>query len=173
MEAIVRDGLAAVAVEPLAVQLGATKGSFYHHFASRDALIAAALDHWERSQTDLVFARLELIRDPGERLRAVVGAAYADRDGGMRDAALFAAATHPLVKRVVDRVTNRRVRYMTERYVELGLGRARARRRALMVYLAYLGVFDALRLSLVRLTDAELIAYGREVLDILIPDSPD
>ena len=50
MEAIVESGVRAVAVEPLAVRLGATKGSFYHHFPNRDALILAALAEWERSQ---------------------------------------------------------------------------------------------------------------------------
>ena len=45
---LVEDGVAAVAVEPLAARLGATKGSFYHHFPNRDALITAALERWER-----------------------------------------------------------------------------------------------------------------------------
>src|ERR687888_537455 len=77
MEAIVEHGVAAVAVEPLAARLGATKGSFYHHFANRDALIVAALEDWETAQTEAVIERLDLIRDPGERLRAVIAAASA------------------------------------------------------------------------------------------------
>src|SRR5919204_2270282 len=103
LEAIVEGGVATVAVEPLAVRVGATKGSFYHHFPNRDALIVAALEEWERSQTEAVIERLELIPDPGERLRAVLAAAFADRPGGVRDAALLAAATHPLVKPIVQR----------------------------------------------------------------------
>src|SRR6266571_7134785 len=125
-EALVEGGVGAVAVEPLAVRLGATKGSFYHHFPNRDALILAALEDWERSQTDAVIERLDLIPDPGERLRAVLAAAFADRAGGVRDAALLAAATHPLVKPIVERVTERRLRYFAERYVELGFSKARA-----------------------------------------------
>src|SRR5438128_4572142 len=107
MAAIVEGGVAAVAIEPLAIRLGATKGSFYHHFSNRDALIVAALEDWERSQTEAVIERLDLISDPGERLRAVLAAAFADRAGGVRDAALMAAATHPLVKPIVERVTAR------------------------------------------------------------------
>src|SRR5919205_817488 len=128
MEAIVDDGVAAIAVEPLATRLGATKGSFYHHFANRDALISAALHEWEAAQTEAVIERLELIPDPAERLRAVIAAAFADRPGGLRDAALLAAASHPLIKPVVDRVTQRRLAYFTNAYRQLGLPKSRARR---------------------------------------------
>jgi AcrR family transcriptional regulator len=172
MDAIVDGGVAAVAVEPLALRLGATKGSFYHHFPSRDALIVAALEDWERSQTDAVIERLDLISDPGERLRAVLAAAFADRAGGVRDAALLASATHPLVKPIVQRVTARRLRYFTERYVELGCSKAQARRRALMLYLSYLGVFDCIRLGLADLSEAELRAHAKEVLSTLVPPVP-
>src|ERR687885_1737210 len=130
LEAMTEGGVAAVAVEPLAARLGATKGSFYHHFANRDALIAAALEEWERSETEAVIARLELIPSPAERLRAVMAAALADQRGGVRDAALLSAATHPLVKPVVDRVTRRRLDYIAASYVELGFSPPRARRRA-------------------------------------------
>ncbi|MDQ2788725.1 MAG: hypothetical protein M3Y73_03065 [Actinomycetota bacterium] len=58
------------------------QGSFYHHFENRDSLIIAALADWERSQTEAVIQRLDLIPDPAERLRAVMAAAIADRAGG-------------------------------------------------------------------------------------------
>jgi AcrR family transcriptional regulator len=170
MDALVEGGVAAVAIEPLATRLGTTKGSFYHHFESRDALIVAALDEWERSQTEAVIQRLELIPDPAERLRAVMAAAIADRAGGVRDAGLLAAATHPLVKPVVERVTARRVRYFTARYVELGLPEPRARRRAMLLYSAYLGLFDQTRVGLDGgLTDADLGAFAEELLAMVVP----
>ena len=168
MDVIVDRGVAAVGVEPLAVGLGATKGSFYHHFSNRDALIVAALEDWERSQTEAVIERLELIPDPAERLRAVLAAAFADRPGGIRDAALMASATHPLVKPVVKRVTERRLRYFAERYGQLGLPKARARRRALQLYLSYISLFDSIRLGLVELSDDDLAEYAREVFSTLI-----
>jgi AcrR family transcriptional regulator len=168
MAAIVEGGVAAVAIEPLAIRLGATKGSFYHHFSNRDALIVAALEDWEGSQTEAVIERLDLISDPGERLRAVLAAAFADRAGGVRDAALMAAATHPLVKPIVERVTARRLRYFTERYVQLGLPKPRARHRAVMLYVSYIGVFDCLRLGLADLSDAELGELAQEVLSTLV-----
>ena len=169
-EAIVEAGIGAVAVEPLAARLGATKGSFYHHFANRDALIAATLEEWERSETDAVIARLELIPRPEERLRAVMAAALGDQAGGLRDAALLGAATHALVKPVVDRVTRRRLDYISQAYSQLGFSRPEARRRALLFYTSYLGLFDYLRAGLDGpFSDAEMRDYTEQVLDALVP----
>lgn len=46
LDVVATDGVNAVAVEPLARKLGVTKGSFYWHFPSRDALLHAALERW-------------------------------------------------------------------------------------------------------------------------------
>jgi AcrR family transcriptional regulator len=168
-EALVEGGVAAIAVEPLAARLGATKGSFYHHFENREALVKAALDTWERTQGEDVIARLRLINDPGERLRAVMVAALTNQFGGLRDAALLTSATDPLIKPAVARETERRLRYLTETYVEMGMSKARARRRALLYYAAYLGLFEILRVQLEDLDDAELRAYALELTSTLVP----
>jgi AcrR family transcriptional regulator len=170
LDAIVADGVAAVAIEPLAARLGATKGSFYHHFANRDALIVAALEDWERAETEAVIQRMELIPDPGERLRAIMAAALGDRTGAIRDAALVASATHPLVKPVVERVTGRRLTYMTKVCIELGFPPPQAHRRVLLLYSSYLGLCDYLRVGLgPDLTQADLRAYIQELLAALVP----
>jgi AcrR family transcriptional regulator len=171
-EVLVEEGVGAVAVEPLAVRLGATKGSFYHHFENRHALIVAALEEWESAQTEAVIERLQLIGYPGERLRAVMTAAITDRAGGLRDAALLVSGTHPLVRPVVARVTERRLRYMTETYMELGLPKARARRRARLLYLSYLGLFEYVRGLDVEISDAELRAHAEELVSALVPPAP-
>lgn len=169
-DALVNGGVGAVAIEPLAQRLGATKGSFYHHFENREALIQAALEEWERSQTEAVIQRLQLIADPAERLRAVVAAAFGDVNGGVRDAALLSAATDVVVNPVVARVTERRLRYLADAYIQLGISRGRARRRALLLYTAYIGLFEYLRAGVDGgVADAELQAYVMEALDALVP----
>ena len=55
LDLIAEQGVAAVAVEPLARRLGVTKGSFYWHFPSRDALLQAALERWEANEQESVF----------------------------------------------------------------------------------------------------------------------
>jgi hypothetical protein len=99
-----------------------------------------------------------------------MAAALADQAGGVRDAALLGAATHPLVKPVVARVTRRRLGYISDAYSELGFSRAEARRRALLFYTSYLGLFDCLRVGVERpFSETELRAYTEAVLGALVP----
>src|SRR5207245_3767064 len=74
--AIARGGVDAVAVEPIAAELGATKGSFYWHFKNRGALIEAALDEWEQRLTDDVIEELDRESDPARRLKNLFAAAF-------------------------------------------------------------------------------------------------
>ena len=69
LDLLAEQGVSAVAVEPLARRLGVTKGSFYWHFPSREALLKAALERWEKLDEETVFEPLEGIADPAERLR--------------------------------------------------------------------------------------------------------
>jgi AcrR family transcriptional regulator len=55
-EALARDGFDAVRVEPLAQALGVTKGSFYWHFADRDALLAALFARWAEGRVAAIRA---------------------------------------------------------------------------------------------------------------------
>ena len=142
LDALAQGGLAAVAVEPLAKALKTTKGSFYWHFADRNALLAATLELWERRDTEQVIAGLDETRDPLSRLRRLLRLAFStvgDGTAGAVELALQASTSQPLVAQVLDRVTTRRLQVLTKLYVELGLTPARARDRALLAYTAYLG----------------------------------
>jgi AcrR family transcriptional regulator len=143
LAALSHGGIAAVAVEPLAARLGATKGSFYWHFRNRDALLTAALERWERTETENVIGRVEAEPDPRRRLRALFLLATGGPPGGPRgstvEPALQAAASHPIVAPALARVTRRRLDYLDAQFRELGLPPAAARHRALLAYTAYLG----------------------------------
>src|ERR1700689_3544794 len=58
LRALAAGGPDAVRIEPLAKQLGVSRGGFYWHFADRGALLAAMLDTWEQATTEEVAERL-------------------------------------------------------------------------------------------------------------------
>ncbi len=162
--ALTEAGVAAVAVEPMAARLGVTKGSFYWHFKTRDELLAAALDEWQRERTDELIERLETIADPRERLAE--WARHAFRADKALLVALHAAADHPIVAPVLRRVTDRRIEYLADLFREAGVPRSAARRRARLLYAADLGLFQIAQvLPGERPSDRELGALISEIQD--------
>lgn len=56
---LIKRGISAVKVEPLAKQLGVTPGSFYWHFKNRDVLYRALLKDWLATNVHPFFEALE------------------------------------------------------------------------------------------------------------------
>jgi AcrR family transcriptional regulator len=142
LDAMAGGGLAAVAVEPLAARLGATKGSFYWHFANRDALIEAAILRWERDHTDAVIGHVDAEPEPLARLRLLMSLVLEStvlQEDGSIELAMLATADHPHVAPVLARVTERRVAYTAGLFAAIGWPAEEARRRGLLAVTAYLG----------------------------------
>lgn len=140
LQALAEDGLSAVAVEPLARRLGATKGSFYWHFKDRDDLIAATLQRWETEDTAAVIEQVVSIDDPYQRLLALADEALGGALSGGYDAAILAAATDPRVQPALVRVTNTRMDFIERLYRDLGVGKKEARQHARLTYSLFLGM---------------------------------
>jgi AcrR family transcriptional regulator len=118
LRALAAGGPDAVRVEPLAKELGVTKGGFYWHFDDRQALLEEMLDTWERVSIDEPIERVERgggdARDRLRRLFALASAGdelarlvlrtdLAVRDWARRD---------PAVAARLQRVDNRRMEYL-------------------------------------------------------------
>ncbi len=169
LEAIAEQGIGAAAVEPLARRLGVTKGSFYWHFPTRESLLKAALERWERVDEE-EFLGVEPIKDPRERLRALFRRTSREMQSHVIYSALLRALDHPVVQPVMSRVSQKRIDFLTVAYRQLGLDRAAASYRARLAYAAYAGFLQlSLQLGLPRLSHAEFDEYIDHTMSTLIP----
>ena len=172
LDVIGEQGLAAVGVEPLARRLGVTKGSFYWHFPSREALLTAALEHWESVEQETVFGKLAAIPDPRERLRALFQLVAHEAKTHIIYSELLKAMDHPAVQPVIVRVSERRLDYLTASFRQAGLSRVDAQHRARLLYSAYVGFLQLnLQLHQMNMQHEEFEAYVEHMMSTLIPES--
>ncbi len=168
IEALEEGGTEAVSASALAKRLGVTRGSFYWHFDSRDELLQAVLDRWERDHSDAVLAALAAVPDPRERLRLLVDAATS-KPPSLFIRLLEAQTREPAAATVLNRSRARRVDFLAQAYRELGLRPAAARRRALAVYAAYVGIAQLVSADEGLLAGRERSAFARELAAMVVP----
>ena len=83
---------------------------------------------------------------------------------------LLKALDHPVVRPVIERVSSRRLEYLTASFRQAGLGRGDAQHRARLAYAAYIGFLQLnLQLQHPRLQHDEFEAYVGHMMATLIP----
>jgi len=150
--ALVQGGPQALRVEPIARELGTTKGSFYWHFADLAALRAAMLEAWEQvATTDITTA----VRQSGLPARAQLlllvekvsvppgaeagGAAVepAIRDWGRTD---------PMAREVLERVDRQRLADLRSFFDAAGLAPTASKQASAVFYATVIGL-ESLRMT--------------------------
>lgn len=170
LEMIAEEGVRAFAVEPLARRMGITKGSFYWHFPNREALLDQALASWEKHDARNLNMSLGEIEDPRERLKSFFRRVGRERLTHHVFSALCAAADHPQVEPVLERVANRRMKHIARAFAELGMAEDEAENRARLTYSVYLGFLQLQRQHQTpSLSSQAFEAYIEHVIATLIP----
>ncbi len=166
---IAEQGVNALAVEALARRLGVTKGSFYWHFPTREALLKAALARWEARDERELASRIASVAEPRARLRELFRWVASESQSHRTYAALLQALDQPAVAEVMGRVSQRRMDFLHEAYREAGMDDDEAVHRARLAYAAYVGF---LQLNLVpglpRLSHEQFDAYVDHVIQTLV-----
>jgi TetR/AcrR family transcriptional repressor of nem operon len=104
-------GYTATRVEDVCEAAGLTKGSFFHHFDSKEELALAAADYWiEGTSAQFTSAPYHARADPLERLLAYVDFRKALLTGDLSDFTCLAGTmvqevydTHPAIREACDR----------------------------------------------------------------------
>ncbi len=143
LRALAAGGPEVVRVEALAKELGVSKGGFYWHFEDRGALLAEALDTWERAGTEDVIATIDA--GPGDaraklrRLFELAPAAkglfaveLALRDWSRRDRA---------VARRLRRVDERRLAFLRRLFAEFCADPDEVEARSMLAYSLFVGSY--------------------------------
>jgi AcrR family transcriptional regulator len=141
---LIRDGINAVNVLPLAGKLKVTRGGFYWHFRNRADLLDALLADWEANNT-AAFERVvaEGGRDGRAEFAAMVDVWLDEQDydpawdAAVRQWALQA----PRVARVVKRVDERRIEIFRQIFLDLGYVDPEALVRARITYFHQVGYY--------------------------------
>jgi AcrR family transcriptional regulator len=140
LDALRKGGVAAVRVERLAADVGVTKGSFYHHFRDRGALLEALLEFWSREMTDAEFERIQTLRAGLAARLLALAQDVLEKGMGRYDPAIRGwARTDRKVAAAVAQVDRRRVRALAGFFEEGGFSAAEARARARLFYTFLLG----------------------------------
>jgi TetR/AcrR family transcriptional repressor of nem operon len=114
-------GYAATTVDDICHQAGVTKGSFFHHFDSKDELALAAVAHWS-ALTDGFFAAAPYhqAKDPLDRLLGYVDFRAAILTGEPADYTCLLGTliqetygTHPDIRAACDRGTSSHIAQLT------------------------------------------------------------
>ena len=121
LQVIRAKGYAATTVEDICSQAGVTKGSFFHHFKSKDDLALSTTVHWE-AITEAFFAAAPYheLADPLERLLGYVEFRGAILAGELPDYTCLLGtlvqetyATHPDIRAACERGMSRHIAELT------------------------------------------------------------
>jgi AcrR family transcriptional regulator len=136
LRALARSGFGALKADILSKGLGVSRGSFYWHFADVAAFHVAVLGRWREVALENIVTELE--RTPGDRLKWLVGRAFA-QPSKLETAVRAWATADRRARIVVESVDADRVGYLVKLLVDAGIDSDIAKSRARLLNWAYLG----------------------------------
>lgn len=138
LKILANGGLDALRIELIAREIGLTKGSFYHHFASREAYVEALLEHWEAQSTRRIIELAEAAPSLGAKFDRVN--ALADAVDHRLEVALRGLVQRDArIRATVKRVDQGRIAYLHALSRGAGADAEQARFLAELGYFAFVG----------------------------------
>ncbi|MBR9867413.1 MAG: TetR/AcrR family transcriptional regulator [Oceanospirillales bacterium] len=138
-QVLATSGIDQVRVDKLAKQLKITRGSFYHHFTSRDDLLVSILDKWRLRATESVIERIQSSsNDPVEQITTLMNLPITGKrsfDGASIEISIRAwARRDKLARSAVEEVDKYRLSFIRSIFKDLGHQPDQAEDLANLVY---------------------------------------
>lgn len=102
------EGPGALTLERMTKSAGKTRGSFYHHFKSRDAFLIAMIEAWQSTSLTSLAARLQN-EDSADGKRKIMRGVSMEWDGAFERQLRILAAQEPLVAKLLSQVDELRI----------------------------------------------------------------
>ena len=140
-DALITGGIDAVKIDRLATTLTAKRGSFYHHFQNREALLTELLGHWQVNNTLAYETAIDVNNHNGRKeLDTINNIWLEDSVDPKYDAAIRDwARTDEKVAKAVREVDERRISILQSIYTDLGYEGDNALVRARIAYFHQVG----------------------------------
>lgn len=133
-------GVEKVRVEPLAMKLGVTKGSFYWHFKNRQELLSAVLDTWEQEESIAIISRVNSASEgPADRLWSLLEILFDGSTFKLEKAVRAWAQSDPDVALRVAQVDRQRIDHAADMFSEMGIEGEEAIARARITMYVWVG----------------------------------
>lgn len=174
LDVLVDQGIEGVRVDILARKLGVTKGSFYWHFSSRDALLEALADSWGQTEGESFMNEvLASSADPRTKL-SMLGAIYLRENYPAYERAMRGwALTDPRATAAVKQAGARTMRTLIQLYRELGFDPAEAEFRAQVHRLSGIGMLFGVEFEMEPVSEEERASRRKRFLDLMTANAPE
>jgi len=172
LQMLAKRGLVGLAIEPLARELGVTKGSFYWHFTDRNALLKSALDKWESADAHNLAVLLENDLPARDKLIQFFHTSSRPHLTHQVYAALIAipqcSSKDEWLSLLLQRVDNHRIQQLSMAFAELDADRADFHAR--LAYYAYVGFLQLQSRGLAPQPDTiEFEQYLKHLISTFMP----